>query len=885
MHTQSLRFVFLCLIGIQSFTALSTQQAHAGRRTISFNSGWLFAKGDSTSARLPNKNSLGWQSVETPHTWNDKDVLADGFRGYYRGAAWYKKHFYLKPEEKKRYFLRFEAINQSAEIYINGYFAGKHEGGYTAFNIPITPFLKLSGEQYISVRADNSHNENIPPLSADFSFFGGIYRPVSLITTGDKHFSMSDYGGPGIYITTPQVSAESANVVVEYLLRNDEPRSVTLQLETQIRKDAQTILAQKTTCVKIPATGESTLKVRFDKLRGFELWSPDKATLYYVESTLSEGQKECDRLSQPLGFRWFRFDAREGFFLNGKRLKLMGANRHQDRIPYGNALNDDMHRQDLQLLKDMGGNFLRNAHYPQADEVLRTADRKGLLVWEEIPLVNEVTASVEHTENSLNMLREMIKQHHNHPSIIIWAYMNEIYWAHRFKPEQELPGRNRYTLELARRLEDEARRLDPLRYTAMAMHNYPLYNESEIASIPMIAGWNLYHGWYYGNYDDFGKFMDEQHANYPERIHLISEYGAGSDIRLYSNKPEKFDFSIEEQVAFTQSISRQIMERPYIAGGALWNLVDFSSERRVDATSHMNNKGLLTADRKPKDAYYLMEALLSKQQVARFGYPFREHWLQAAESLEDSLVRVDMYALSNRKELPLYIDGKFFATAKVENGIAKWSIQLPEGSFRLSFDSSGKTATKTIRTQLLPFKLPSHNLDLCVNLGCNYAFIDSRSGLYWLPEQEYKNGSWGYIGGQQLYISGKVGTKEDIRAVDEEDPLYQSIRINPEEFRADVPSGNYEVEILMVDYVKSFRRFADEDREVVYTPGKRSFSISVNNRDINGELDLGQYFGLNVPNRLRFKCRVYNDEGISIKFHPIEKEAVVSAIRIRSTDY
>ncbi|WP_232780560.1 glycoside hydrolase family 2 TIM barrel-domain containing protein [Capnocytophaga cynodegmi] len=881
---------YVCMVMVILFSykfTLEAQVRSVGRSKVSFDSGWLFQKDSVGDAILPNADSFKWQSVQLPHTWNDKDVLADGKRGYYRGIAWYKKSFRLVPEAERQYFLQFEGSNQVTEVFVNGKFAGKHMGGYSSFNVELTPFLNLSGEQYISVKVDNSFDKNIPPLSADFTFFGGIYRPVHLITTGNKHFSMSDYGGPGIYISTPKVSEKKAEVTIEYHLQNKSNQKVKLSLETSIKKDTDSVLAEKRSNVTIGASSDMIFKVTFKNVENFELWSTEKPVVYYVESGLKEKGKTLDNLTQPLGFRWFSFDANKGFFLNGKNVKLIGANRHQDRIPYGNALSNDIHRQDMQLLKEMGANFLRNAHYPQATEILDNSDQLGFVVWEEIPLVNEVNVSEEHNQNAENMLKEMIKQHYNHPSIFIWAYMNEIYWAHRFKPEQEIPIRNKATLELTQRLENLTRQTDPYRYTAIAMHNYPLYDESGIGDIPMIAGWNLYHGWYYDKYEDFGKYMDEQHKKYPNRIHFISEYGAGSDVRLYSEKPEKFDFTMEEQVRFIQSLTSQIIARPYISGGAIWNLVDFSSERRVDATSHMNNKGLVTHNRKPKDAYFLMQALLSEKPVATFGYPFRTDWKHIATSPSDTLVPVRMYAFSNREKLSLLINNQFHSVSQTRNGMAVWDLSLPEGKYVFSLQENSKNVqNKSIQTKLIPYQFKtSKEIDIAMNLGANYAFIDSRTGQYWLPEKEYSEGSFGFIGGKQLYVGDKIGTKEDILAVDEEDPLYQAIRVGMSEFKADVPEGVYEVEVLMVEYVPKSRRFADEDKEVTRQPNKRIFSIFANESLIEENLDLGANYGLNVPYRLVFKTKVTKDNGLSIKFQPIKGEPVVSGIRVRGVGY
>lgn len=877
----NIKYCFVAVMAI--FFALATS-AQDGRQSLTFNSGWFFHKGDVADASSSTSVFTHWQSVLLPHTWNDTDVLADNARGYYRGIGWYKRAFRLKAEPNKRYFLRFDGVNQESEVYVNGELAGTHTGGYTAFNVDITPYLLENGQQVVAIKVDNGFNENIPPLTADFTFFGGIYRPVHLITTGKQTFSMSDYGGPGVYIRTPKVDAQHADVELTYHVRNYETVAREVEIATRIYGKEGDLHTQSKT-FRLAANADTVITVTANKITGYSLWGVDEPHLYRVESILSSSGEATDRVIEPLGFRWFQFDANTGFSLNGKAVKLMGANRHQDRIPYGNAVNDDMHRQDMALLEDMGGNFLRTAHYPQAREVLDLADQKGILVWEEIPIVNEVTRNEQYSEVAHRMLREMIKQHYNHPSIIIWAYMNEIYWAHRFKPEKELPSRNAYTLELAKSLETEVRDLDPYRYTAMAMHNYPAYEETGIGDIPMIAGWNLYHGWYYDEFEDFGKYMDEQHRKYPHRIHIISEYGAGAHVGIYSERPERFDFSVEGQIDFTQSLISQILVRPYIAGASLWNLVDFSSESRVDATPHINNKGLVTADRQPKDAYLLTKALLTDDRpVLEMGYPFRKTWVYAAQRVDDTVANVRMHAFSNLDSVELFVDGVSQGYRSVRAGKVEWSLSLAAGRHVLSVDTNYQTPPKFVDIRVVPFSLPSKGLDLAVNLGANYSFTDERTDLHWIQDQDYVPGSWGVIGGERLYIANKIGTKEDILGVHYEDGLYQTMRVGLDGFRADVPDGEYEIELLMVDYVPKSRRFVD-DKEVNFKSGERVFDVAINDRVVVDNLDLGGDYGQNVPVRLQFKAHATGGQGLSIRLNAHKGKTVLSAVRIRNTSF
>lgn len=877
MNSKKINFVVVLLLW-----AICLQAQHS-RNSVAFNSGWFFHQGDMAEAASENTNYTHWQAVLLPHTWNDKDVLADNQRGYYRGVGWYKRAFNLSPDSAKRYFLRFEGVNQECEVYVNGQLAGSHIGGYTAFHVDITAFLNRSKKQIIAIKVDNSFNENIPPLTADFTFFGGIYRPIHLVTTDRQVFSMNDHGASGVYIATPQVNAHEATVQITYHLSNYEKKPRKVALSTHIKGRNQSLYTGSRDIMLAPEK-DTIVQVITEGISGFELWSPESPNMYYVESRLSTDGKELDFVTEPLGFRWFRFDADEGFFLNDKPVKLMGANRHQDRIPFGNALTADMHRQDMHLLKDMGGNFFRTAHYPQAKEVLDRADELGLLVWEEIPLVNEVTRNEAYSDIAHQMLREMIKQHHNHPSIIIWAYMNEIYWAHRFKPEEELPARNEYTVSLAKSLEKLCREMDPSRYTAMAMHNYPAYEETGIGDIPMIAGWNLYHGWYYDQFEDFGKFMDEEKRKHPHRIHIISEFGAGGHTGIYSDTPERFDFSIEGQIDFTQAIIQQIKDRKYIAGGALWNLVDFSSESRVDATPHINNKGLVTHDRKPKDAYLLAKAMFSENKVAAFGYPSRNEWIYVAQHEQDTAARINMYAYSNLAALDLYVNGKHESTQGVVQGKATWHLDLPEGNHVLSLHDSLDVPPKRIAVKIIPHKLVDDNLDLTVSLGSNYSFVDERTGLEWVREKEYTPGSWGFVGGEVLYVANKIGTKEDILSVDFEDGLYQTMRVDIDGFRADVPDGVYEVELLMVDYVRKSRRFVD-DKEVNFKPGERVFGVLINEIPLLENIDLGEEYGQNVPVRLSTRFTVSDNKGLHIAFDAIKGKPVLSGIRIKRVGY
>ncbi len=854
------------------------------REKSSLNYHWYFSKTDSLKGQIEDiKDSA--KIVNIPHTWNDKDVLDDGERGYYRGVAWYAKSLHLKKEVGKKYFLYFEGANQETTLYVNGQKAGEHVGGYSAFQFDITPFLNPAGDNLIKIKVDNAHHPDIPPLSADFTFFGGIYRDLFLIKTSSVHFSMNDYASSGVYISTPTVNEDYARVLVKSILKNDTDKAQKIKLEHDIIDSDGKIIYERKQKFNLNPFEEMTSSFDSEKIKDIQLWSPEHPNLYRVVSKIIQDDVVIDQVDNPLGFRWFRFDANEGFFLNGKPLKLMGANRHQDFWGKGNALSDDLHRRDMQLLKDMGANFIRLAHYPQDPAILQAADELGLLVWEETPLVNEVTLSKAHDEHSKLMVKEMVRQHFNHPSVIMWGYMNEIYWAHRFLDENVVDAHTEATVKLAQELENLVRQEDPTRYTAMACHNYPLYESSKITEIPMIVSWNLYHGWYYDTFEDFGKYMDEQHEKYPDRIHFISEYGAGSDVRLHSTNPERFDFTVEGQKRFLESFLSQLFERPYIAGASVWNLIDFNSERRIDAIPHLNSKGLAEADRTPKDTYFLFQAALSDQPVLKIAETNWKH--RAGYPLNDEpFVNQPVQVYSNAKTVELFQNGKSLGVKSIENFSAIWQVPFTDGEHEIiakTQDENYSIDKLIIDFNFMPYGLKSstEKIEIALNAGSNYSFFDTDGQVTWLQDKAYLPGSWGYVDGEPLYVANKIGTKEDIQTITEFIPLYQTMRVGAKAYRFDVTAGKYEVELLWVEPYPKSRRFVEGIESPEHEGGLRIFDVVINGKTLIENLDLLKDYGYNYPFRKKWEIQVEDRQQINIEFLNKKGESLISGIRIR----
>ena len=873
---------FAVLLGLLWFIP-NVSSFGQGRSTISVNSHWKFQKGNFNPSNI-HFESEKWPIIHLPHTWNDKDVLPDGERGYYRGEAWYFKELNISADQDlSNYFIHFEGANQETTLYINGHLVGMHAGGYSAFRFDITAYVK-EGKNQIAVKVDNTHNPDIPPLSADFTFFGGIYRDVWLIETAKVHFDMENYGSDGIFIHTPNVSSESAEIkilgAIQAALGQLESNKITLSFK--IKHPQKGIIYQNETDLELQSS-KKEISWETIHLNTPDLWSPESPTLYQLEATIYQKEVVLDQLNIPFGLRFFHFDPEKGFFLNGKQTKLMGANRHQDYIGQGNALSDELHWSDMKAIKDMGGNFVRLAHYPQDPAILRAADELGLMVWEETPLVNEVTKSKKHDLNSEIMLKEMIRQHYNHPSVIIWGYMNEIYWAHRFIDPEIVDAQTTHSVELAEKLEKIAREEDPYRYTAMALHNYPLYESSEIANIPQIVSWNLYHGWYYDEFEDFGKFMDEQHEKYPDRIHFISEYGAGSDTRLHSLKPEKFDFTIEGHKRFLESFLKQIYTRQYISGATVWNLIDFSSERRIDSNPHLNNKGIMTSERVPKDVYYLFQAYLSNNPILKIA---ETNWKNRSALSEDgntAILPIQVY--SNLNEVELYHQGKSLGTLKPKDNQATWEVEFKKGinSFTAK-NKAGEEILDYIEIDFLPvpIDLSKTNLDrLFINLGSNHSFFDAKGKVTYIQSKPYEKNSWGHIGGAPLYIANKIGTKEDILTTDDFVPLYQTMQEGIDGFKADLPDGDYIIELWMVEPFPKSRKFVDGVESPEHPGGQRIFDIVINDKVIFKNLDLLKEYGYNYPFKEKVKVQLKDGKGLEISFVSKKGKPILSALSIQ----
>ena len=533
-----------------------------------------------------------------PSTWNICDAMDDA-PGYYRGDSVCTTTFYLDSVRPKdmAYTLCFDGVNQEAWVYVNQDSVGYHAGGYTRFDMDVTPYVR-TGDNIVSVRVSNAYNPDIPPLSADFTFFGGIYRKAYLKISSDVRIAQD-----GVCITTPVVTDRKAVLYADVEVLNPHQHKYGIR---------QTLVS--------PDGIQWKLKRGKLTLSNPQLWSPDSPTLYTLVTQLTDSKgKVLDEVRTKVGFRYYRFDPNEGFFLNGKHLKLIGVNRHQDERGYGNALADWQHERDIRMIKEMGANFLRVSHYPQDRRVMEMCDSLGILCSVEIPLVNAITESEAFTSNSLHMLDEMIRQNRNHPSVIIWAYMNEILLRPPFPSSSKRDSiYKQHVVDLARLLERRCHEMDNERYTMIAYHDNMQQNYScGLMQVPQIVGLNIYQGWYSGTFSGFEKVLAKMHTTLPDKVLFVTEYGADCDIRLRSASPERFDYTLDYALLYHQHYLQVIRQTDYLAGSAAWNFNDFSSETRGGASPHFNLKGLVTTHRIPKPTYWFYQSELAHDSIVR----------------------------------------------------------------------------------------------------------------------------------------------------------------------------------------------------------------------------------------------------------------------------
>lgn len=580
------------------FAMAVSMQTLAQRENILINQDWNFR-----FSHQVDKNSS--RRVDLPHTWNAQDALS-GKPDYKRGIGNYDKKLFIRSEWKgKRLFLRFEGANCVSNVFINGKQIGEHRGGYGAFIFEITDKVNYGKDNTVLVRVNNGEQLDVMPLVGDFNFYGGIYRDVHLLVTEDICISPLDYASPGVYLFQQHVGEKQAAVLARINLSNgtEHPRQATLRLQV---KEGDKVVYQADKKVTVaPHTSVQPEEMSFTLLNP-RLWNGrEDPFMYQTVITLVKDGKEIDKVEQPLGLRYYATDADRGFFLNGKHLPLHGVCRHQEWAEVGNALRPMHHEEDTRLMLEMGVNAIRLAHYPQATYMYDLMDRNGIVTWAEIPFVGPggyadkgFVDQPSFRKNGKEQLKEMIRQHFNHPSICFWALFNEL------KENGDNP------LEYIKELNVLAHQEDPTRPTTSASNQGGAIN-----FITDNIAWNRYDGWYGATPATLASWLDKTHQAHPEIKIAISEYGAGASIyhqqdSLVQTSPGSWWHPENWQTEYHIQNWKIISERPYVWGSFVWNMFDFGAAHRTEGDRPgINDKGLVTHDRKvKKDAFYFYKA-------------------------------------------------------------------------------------------------------------------------------------------------------------------------------------------------------------------------------------------------------------------------------------
>lgn len=665
--------------------AASAAEKESPRQTFSLNDDWQFRFSHEV-------NHSDARRVDLPHTWNAQDALA-GKIDYKRGIGNYTKRIHVGDELRgKRLYVKCEGANSVCNLFVNGRHVGEHRGGYSAFVFEITDFVDFGKDNTLLLRVNNGEQLDVMPLVGDFNFYGGLYRDVSLIAADTMGISLLDYGSPGVYLRQTNVSERRADVMADVRLsgRNSRPERLTLRVD--VTDGNRTVLSREKQLTLEPGAVAQPEAISFsiDKPR---LWDGVRDPfMYTVNVSVVKDGRIIDRVSQPLGLRYFHTDPDRGFFLNGRHLPLHGVNRHQERAGIGNALQPEHHMEDVYIMLEMGVNTMRLAHYQQAEAMYDLTDKNGVVVWAEIPFVGPggyadkgFVNQESFKANGRQQLRELIRQNYNHPSIMFWGLFNEL------KEEGDNP------VDFVGDLNDLAHQEDPTRPTTAASNQGGSLN-----FITDNIAWNRYDGWYGSTPATLATWLDATHRDHPQLRIGISEYGAGASLyhqqdTIMQPVPSGRWHPENWQLDYHVKNWRIISERPFVWGSFVWNMFDFGAAHRTEGDRPgINDKGLVTHDRKvKKDAYYFYRANWNPEPM-----------VYIAGRRNDRRVRpvTDIQVFSNCGPVTLTVNGRKVGTASPDDvKICTFSdVALKPGENMIEVTASDGALTDSCLWHLAP---------------------------------------------------------------------------------------------------------------------------------------------------------------------------------------
>ncbi|MBR2349482.1 MAG: glycoside hydrolase family 2 protein [Clostridia bacterium] len=589
------------------------------RKVFNLNAKWAFTK---QANAVPTEMPKDWYFVNLPHSWNAIDGQ-DGGNDFYRGTCYYAKVLdKMDLPEADRYYLEIRGANSSADVYVNGKNLAHHDGGYSTWRVDITDALER--ENLIVIAVDNRPSDKVYPQVADFTFYGGLYRDVNVICVNNSHFDLDYYGGIGLQIT-PEVVAKNAKVNAKVFVTN--------------YKEGQAV--RYTITDKEGAIVASTTSHSRDvdlTINNVNLWHGRKNPyLYTMKAELIEDEKILDTVSSRFGCRYYEIDPERGFILNGEEYPLRGVSRHQDRWGYGNALLPEHHKEDADLIYEVGATTIRLAHYQHDQYFYDLCDEYGFVIWAEIPYISQHMPGGR--ANTISQMKELITQNYNHPSIVVWGLSNEITMKGEGDPD---------LLENHRILNDLVHEMDKTRLTTMAAVS-PCPIDCEYITIPDCVSYNHYFGWYGGETSMNGPWFDNFHKVHPDIPIGCSEYGCEA-LNWHTSEPVQGDYTEEYQAYYHEELIKQLFSRKYMWATHVWNMFDFGADARAEGGENgQNHKGLITFDRKyKKDSFYAYKAWLSDDP---FVHLCGKRYVDRVEDV----TKVTVY--SNLPEVELFANG------------------------------------------------------------------------------------------------------------------------------------------------------------------------------------------------------------------------------------
>jgi beta-galactosidase len=866
--------------------AVAAAAAAPARTTLMLSDGWRFRQDDAlTGAERPDFPDGSWSKVSVPHTWNRVGYYLD--RGDHinrpdnlnktQGIGWYRLQFTAPAMRGKRAWLEFDAASRTAEVWLNGVRLGSHAGGFSRFRFDATAAMR-PGANLLAVKTDNRQPKeagptaDVLPLTGDFFVHGGIYRPVRLVVTDAVHFDMLDYGGPGVYATTASIAGGVATLSLRAKLRNDGHTAANLRLVARLFDAGGKVAGT----VEQPASltaGEGRELSQTLVVKDAHLWQGVEDPYLYTMEVEVRGRagKVLDRLSQPFGIRQMRLDAERGFFLNGRPLKLHGVGMHQDREGKGWALSEANIEDDVKTIRDMGANTIRLTHYQHGLPVHALADRYGLILWDEIPLVTAWTIGSEQLEpsagllaNARQQLQELIRQNFNHPSVAVWGIANEVDFG-RGRPDflGKAPKAVPDPMPMLRGLNALAKQEDPSRPTVLAQccENRGMPQVPNTAEVTDAAGANLYFGWYYGKPQDLSSHLDALHAKRPQQPLAVTEYGGGGATSLHTDDPQggpvEFTGRIqpeEYQTWLHEENWRILGAKQYLWATWLWNSFDFATTTRREGDSQdINTKGLVTYDRQvKKDAFYFYRANWSPQPTVHIvGRRYDDRAYAAT----------DVRVYSNAGSTDLSLNGRSLGVKQdCPDRICTWpAVRLAGGTNRLVATGTYPTGRvdDSIAWHVAPAILSTYRIDSGTviaaqseagRFGSDAFFTGGAAGTVDTP------GGWG----RKPVLAPIAGSADR--------DLLASYREGTFAYQVPLDDGRYTVTLSFI--------------EPKAAKGERLFDVAVNGVPALRRFDIAAAAGAPMTAVSRSFPATVKGGVLKLDFRPVAGQAIVSAVTI-----